>query len=133
MSSLRLSAKHGLNPTLPVCFYCGQETGEVALLGASYHGEAPKNLILNKVPCGKCQDYMKVGIVLVCCRKGTESDPQPTGAYAVIKEDAAAKLFLHAPQLEQVMNRRLCFIDDEAWKLLGLDQAVAAPEERGEA
>lgn len=34
MSNIRLHKDFGLNPTLPTCFYCGEETSEIALLGA---------------------------------------------------------------------------------------------------
>ena len=44
-NQIRLHKQFGLNPTLSTCFYCGQETGEIALLGASYDGEAPMNLV----------------------------------------------------------------------------------------
>ena len=27
---IKLSPKHGLNPTMPVCFWCGKEKNEVA-------------------------------------------------------------------------------------------------------
>ena len=37
-NSIRLHKEHSLNPTLCTCFYCGKETGEIALLGASYGG-----------------------------------------------------------------------------------------------
>jgi len=130
MSSIRLHPEHGLNPTMPVCFYCGKDTGEVALLGAAYKGEAPRHLILNKRPCEWCRANMKLGIVLVACRKGTEADPQPTGAYVVITEDAATRMFRPAAMREQVLRQRMAFLDTETWTLLGLDTAVAnAPEE----
>ena len=32
-AGIKLSPKHGLNPTIPVCFWCGEERNEVALLG----------------------------------------------------------------------------------------------------
>jgi hypothetical protein len=50
-----LSKEHGLNPTMPVCYWCGEETGEVALLGAAYKGEAPMHMVLNKEPCPACK------------------------------------------------------------------------------
>ena len=33
MDSILLSPKHGVNPTIPVCFWCGREKNEVALMG----------------------------------------------------------------------------------------------------
>ena len=44
---IQVSPKHGLNPTIPVCFWCGKERGEVALLGRlPGDAEAPKNVVL---------------------------------------------------------------------------------------
>ena len=45
--SILLHHEHGLNPTIPVCFYCGSERNEVALLGAGFRGEAPKNMVVD--------------------------------------------------------------------------------------
>ena len=32
---IKLSKKHGLQPTIPLCPYCGKEKNEIALLGAA--------------------------------------------------------------------------------------------------
>ena len=45
---IKVSPKHGLNPTIPICFWCGKERGEVALLGRlPGDAEAPKNVVLD--------------------------------------------------------------------------------------
>lgn len=31
--SIELSPKYGVNPTIPVCFWCGKEKNEIALMG----------------------------------------------------------------------------------------------------
>lgn len=31
--SIKISKKYGVNPTIPVCFFCGEQKNEVALLG----------------------------------------------------------------------------------------------------
>lgn len=33
MSSIKISPKHGVNPTIPVCFFCGKPKNEIALMG----------------------------------------------------------------------------------------------------
>jgi hypothetical protein len=35
---MRLHNEYGLNPTIPICFFCGESKDEVALLGANYKG-----------------------------------------------------------------------------------------------
>ena len=32
-NSIKLSEKYGVNPTIPVCFFCGMPKNEIALLG----------------------------------------------------------------------------------------------------
>ena len=32
-NAIKVSPKYGLNPTIPVCFWCGKERGEIALMG----------------------------------------------------------------------------------------------------
>lgn len=31
--SIKMSKKHGLNPCIPICVFCGKEKNELALLG----------------------------------------------------------------------------------------------------
>jgi len=106
--SIRLSEKHGLNPTLGVCFFCGEETGEIALLGRlKGDKEAPRRAVLNYDPCKKCQEKWANGVALVAVvteqpednrppiSKASKEHPDlyPTGNYAVIKAEAAEKAF----------------------------------------
>ncbi|MBP5595332.1 MAG: hypothetical protein J6Y02_08115 [Pseudobutyrivibrio sp.] len=105
---IRLSEKHGLNPTLGVCFFCGEETGEIGLLGKlKGDKEAPRRAVLNYDPCKKCQDAWKDGVALIACvteqpedgrppisvANAQHPDLYPTGNYAVIKPEAAEKAF----------------------------------------
>ena len=128
MSSIRLHPKHGLNPTLTVCFFCGKETGEIALLGAAYRGEAPRHMVVNKVPCDWCKGNMKRGIVLVEATGKTEADCRPTGSYVVLKEEVARRMFIE-PMLTQVLRTRIAFVDPATWAATGLREACAKNQE----
>ena len=33
MKNIKISPKHGLNPLIPKCFFCGKEKNEIAILG----------------------------------------------------------------------------------------------------
>lgn len=86
MSGVTLSKEHGLNPGLENCFYCNEPRGLI-LFGAigrgsrmhkaiqasgkdiGRNGEAPNGLILNKEPCQKCAEYMKMGVILISVRE----------------------------------------------------------------
>lgn len=106
MSNIRLSKKHGVNPTLGVCFFCGEDSGEIALLGKLKGDvEAPRRMVLNYNPCDKCKEHMSQGVTLIECTTSnpnnlpaiskTEVDTpvHPTGRWSVIKKEAAERLF----------------------------------------
>ena len=47
--SIKISPKHGVNPTIPRCFFCGKEKNMVALLGRIPKHHATVSLIMNRV------------------------------------------------------------------------------------
>ena len=88
--SIRLSEKHGLNATIPVCFFCNEPTGELSLLGRlSGDREAPKYIRLNKKPCEKCIENFSKGFTILEMDKNNEL----TGNFWVISLDAAKETF----------------------------------------
>lgn len=116
-----LSPKHGLNPTMPICFFCGEEKGEIAILGKidKADSEAPKHMILDYVPCKKCQEKMDLGVTLIgVTETAPDSRPPignnmyPTGRWAVLNPEVAKDFFI--PEvLDDVMKKKKCLIDDE--------------------
>lgn len=68
MSGVRLSPKYGVNPTLAVCFWCGEERGDIALLGrigGREDREAPRRSVVDFQPCDKCRASMNSGFTLM--------------------------------------------------------------------
>lgn len=82
--SIELSPKYGVNPTIPVCFWCGKEKGEIALMGrvrkkqtrntaqgtrstetVDNDVQAPTHMVLNYEPCECCKENFKKGVHLV--------------------------------------------------------------------
>jgi hypothetical protein len=116
MPSIRLHPQHGLNPTMPICFWCGEETGEIALLGAAYKKEAPRRMVLNHDPCTRCSEQMALGICIMECG-GTMNHPEPTGSWVVITEDAARRL-LTADMLERTLLARKAYMEPTAFRRL---------------
>lgn len=102
-----LHKKYGLNPTLSTCFYCGQETGEIALLGASYNGEAPMHLCTSLNPCPACKEKFKDAVLLVEAKPDGRNKPQPTGRWVAVKKE-----FVTVP------NNGVCFTDTETMNKL---------------
>lgn len=106
-NNITLSPKYGVNPTIPVCFWCGESKNEIALLGHIGDGrkhedfEAPRYLVINYEPCDKCRAQMAQGftvmeattkpnrVSLVEIQKGV----YPTGRYVVLKNEAAERIF----------------------------------------
>ena len=106
-NSIKLSPKYGVNPTIPVCFWCGKERNEIALLGHIGDGrkhediEAPKNLVLDFEPCEKCQSQMALGFTVMeatrepnaTCNHEMQSGVYPTGRFVVMKTKVAEQFF----------------------------------------
>ena len=100
---ITLSKKHGLNPSLDICFWCGEPKG-LALCGRMKgDAEAPRNMVTSLEPCDKCKDKFKLGVHLIeiiddGSRFGdnkafafvdTEGKPHwSTGRYVVMKSEA---------------------------------------------
>ena len=116
---IRLHKEFGVNPTIPTCFVCGKEKNEIALLGAAYKERAPMHMCLDQIPCDKCKKHMKQGIILISVKDGEKGDdPYRTGGWVVMREEAILKV-INDPTL---LEKRMMFVPDEAWKMLGLPE-----------
>jgi hypothetical protein len=119
--SIRLSQKHGVNPSLMTCFVCG-EAKSIALLGQlKGDTEAPHQACYDKEPCDKCKEYMKQGIILISVRDGEENqNPYRTGGWAVIKDEAVKRIIQPPELVDNVLKKRMAFVPDSAWDMIGL-------------
>lgn len=98
--SLAVSPKHGVNPSLPVCFFCREEKGEIIFFGKLPGDvEAPKHPIVDYVPCRKCQEKFADGVLIIEVSKSPNVENQPsitrcspfaypTGRYSVVVPEA---------------------------------------------
>lgn len=111
-NNIRLHKEFGLNPTLSTCFYCGKETGEIALLGAAYDGEAPMRLCTNLEPCSACKEKFKDSVLILEACPDKRGKPQPTGRWVAIKKECV-----------MVPNNGICFTDTETMNKL---QSISA-------
>ena len=77
---IRLSPKHGVNPTIPICAWCGEQKNEIALLGQigdrrkGEDLEAPRTCILDYEPCEHCAEQWAMGVAVL---EATTKRPQP--------------------------------------------------------
>jgi len=122
---IRLHPKFGLNPTMPVCFFCGRDTGEVALLGAAYHGEAPTKMVLDKRPCAACEKEWEASIALIEARR-INGEIDPTGRVVVVTREAATRI-LRQPLLDDVLSVGKALLEPAAFEeLFGAHLAEAS-------
>jgi len=92
MSGIRLSEKHGLNPSLQKCFYCGNHKG--ILIPGRIKGDQkmPMEVITDLEPCEKCPDQIqhpeKYNAVILI-----EADKKegPTGRFVVLRDSIVSK------------------------------------------
>lgn len=94
-----ISKKHGLNPSMDICFFCGEPKG-IALFGKMKgDAAAPRQVFLNYEPCEKCQALMDKGtaIIEVVTEDNGNMEIQdgiyPTGRWCVMRREAARELF----------------------------------------
>lgn len=85
---LRVSKEHGVNPGVELCFFCNEPKGlllwgelrpemreALRKSGLTDGGtEAPRNAVINQEPCGKCQDLMRQGVILISAREPLEKE-----------------------------------------------------------
>lgn len=139
---ITLSKEHGVNPCIPVCFWCGEDKPEVALLG-KLPGDvaAPMKAVLDFEPCEKCKAFMDQGITLIGV---TNVQPEsgvpslgdglyPSGAWSVLREESDfCQDMLNAEPEERrntILKARKCLIDDEILRGIIAEADAAAREE----
>lgn len=89
--SIKLSPEHGLNPTIPICFWCGKEKNEIALMGKINKNDdaAPRRIIMDYEPCEHCKDIFSKGIHVI----GVTEEPMVQGMFPIVIKDENTKLY----------------------------------------
>lgn len=102
MSRIRVSQKHGVNPTIPICFFCSKEKNEIVLLGKlPDDAKAPMYTFVNYEPCDNCKKLMEQGVTLIEVvdkplvknQAPIQENHYPTGRWCIIQETAAKEVF----------------------------------------
>lgn len=128
--SIRLSPKYGLNPSLMKCYYCMEDYG-IAIPGLLKDDkQAPHEAVWETNPCGNCKEHMKRGVILISIRdgerpppKGQTPNPYRTGSWCVVTDEAIERMFPEG-MVRAVKTSRFAFVEDQAWRLLGLPRTV---------
>ena len=119
-NSIRLSEKHGVNPSLLQCFFCGESKG-IALMGKLPNDEqAPHQCVMDYEPCDKCIENMNLGVTLIEVTNTQPTDGRPPlkakdnvevyplGRWCVLTTEAVERLFNH-----KLKNGAKLFVDSE--------------------
>lgn len=132
---IKISPKYGLNPTIPVCFWCGKQKNEIALMGRMTDDiEAPKNMVLDYVPCEECQSHMAMGVAVLEAsdHPNTEGQPPmqkgvyPTSRFVVVTTECADRVFnAYAPWSEG----KKVFVDSDVFSHFLPDDQSPDPAE----
>lgn len=132
---IKISPKYGLNPTIPVCFWCGKQKNEIALMGRMTDDiEAPKNMVLDYVPCEECQNRMAMGVAVLEAsdHPNTEGQPPmqegvyPTSRFVVVTTECANRVFnAYAPWSEG----KKVFVDSDVFSHFLPDDPSPDPAE----
>lgn len=105
--SIPISPKHGLNPTVPVCLYCGKDKDEVAICGKinKQDDQMPMRCVIDALPCDECRKLWSAGVVLIRVSKTKKGRMVPVkspdgkstfyldGSTMLITEEGAQRLF----------------------------------------
>jgi hypothetical protein len=122
--SIPLSPKHGVNPTIPICFFCRENKNEIALLGRLPKDQkAPTHTLIDYEPCDKCKEKFKEGVLIIECTQHPNIPNQPpiqqhaypTGDYVVVKPHILNEPF-NKPNTKTLMHTnefQKCFKNTE--------------------
>lgn len=130
-----ISEKHGLNPSLALCYWCGEPSGAVVLCGRLKGDErAPATVLLDYEPCDTCRGKWGDGVVFIettptpnlASQPAIQERPAlyPTGRLVVVKrERLEQKPYIIQPETMRlsILKQGRCFIEPEAWRKLGFD------------
>lgn len=142
---IEVSPKHGLNATIPVCFWCGKDKNEIALMGRvrekDHNGRAvrgsdvemPMKMVLDYEPCDCCKEQFSQGVQLIECvnhvqdgrppisKDDRDNSVYPTGRTLVFKPEAAQNIFnIDKSMLEA--GKKLCLDSTTFDQLLNMVQ-----------
>ena len=88
--SILLSKKHGVNPSIQLCFYCNECKGILLMGKLKDDQEAPRECVTDIEPCDKCKEkYKDYTLIVEVSIEGIDPnrDFKPTGRWAAIKKE----------------------------------------------
>ena len=120
---VRLSKKFGVNPAIPLCFFCNKPKNEVILAGQlANDAEAPRHAVWDKHPCDECAGWMSQGVLFISIKDDEPQSDNPfrTGRWCVIKTEAVERLPIDDETREHILAKRVAFVEEKVWAEFGL-------------
>lgn len=132
MSGIRLSPKHGVNPSLSACYYCGGDKNEIILPGLIRDRDgqdvaAPHRAVWNREPCETCKGHMAAGVICIEVRELEPGPGEPTraGGFAVVRDEAIRRMVNDPELAAQIIRKRVVFLPTAVWDMIGLPRGGA--------
>lgn len=134
MSGIRVSEKHGVNPSVDKCFICGKDYALILFGKLKGDVEAPRSVCSGNV-CSECQEHLDNGAVFFIEideeRTTDENNPWRTGRQAGITHDGVRRV-VDPPELaEQIIEKGVVYVPIEAYERFGIPEAEVMEEEDG--
>lgn len=99
---ITLHPEFGVNPSLDICFWCGEPKG-VALLGRNKGREAPRQMVTSYEPCDTCKENFALGILVL----EVTPEPQAQGQASLVNDIQAYPTGRHL-----VLDRSCAMFED---------------------
>jgi hypothetical protein len=123
---IKLSPKHGVNPSISVCFWCGKQKNAIVLLGKlKGDAKAPKEAVFDYEPCDECREGMSRGVSIIEAVQTREESKTglpamingvyPTGRMVVMNTEAFNRYF----QKDSKSGDKICMLPEDFEKLFG--------------
>jgi hypothetical protein len=117
-----ISPKHGLNPSMLMCVWCGKEKG-IAILGRlPDDAEAPRKIYGDIDPCDSCKEEMAQGISIIAVTSHPPKNGMPpltnnphplymTGSWCVVKEEFLDAASIPDADKKDIREQRAMIVD----------------------
>lgn len=128
--SIPLHPEHGLNPSVVLCFWCGEGKG-VALVGRKSKKifgteEAPRQFVEDYHFCEKCMEEAGDGIKFIEVNPNPNAPSQPpmpdgvypTGRYVVVEREAVANQVTPPELAADILKKGACYVNHEDFEEL---------------
>lgn len=137
--TIKLSKKHGLQPTIPLCMYCGKAKNLIALLGAEGDklaksmgrpdGDMPKTAYIpgDIDPCDDCKSKAVMFVEV-----DGSTNMKLTGRYWGVKRDRLPSILNDEALVQRGLETGVMLISEQDAEAMGMHDIPTTPPEEDE-